>query len=79
MYLCEVITDLILWTPTHGRASVSRPTRTYQHQLCTDTGCSLENQPGAMDDRTRRREKESGKSVLAGWLDDDDLCENYSF
>ena len=25
--------------------------RTYQHQLCVDTGCSLEDTPEAMDDR----------------------------
>ena len=36
---------------------VGRPTRTYQQQLCTDTGCSLEDLPEAMDDRDKWQEK----------------------
>ena len=39
------------WTPAHGRASVGQPARTNLHQLCALTGCSLENLPGAIDDR----------------------------
>ena len=35
--------DILLWTPTHGRSSVGRPTRTYLYQFCGDTGCSLED------------------------------------
>ena len=31
-----------------GRPSVGRPARTYLQQLCTDTGCSLEDLPEAM-------------------------------
>ena len=54
----KLISD-VLWTPTHGRASVSQPERTYLHQLCVDTGCSLEDLLGAMDDRNRWRERES--------------------
>ena len=41
--------DVLLCTPTNGRASVL--TRNYLHRLCTDTGCSLDDLPGAMDDR----------------------------
>ena len=37
----------------HTRASVGRPTKTYQEQLCKDTGCSLEDLPEAMDDRDK--------------------------
>ena len=44
----EIITNAFLWTFTHGRVSVSR---TYLHQLGTDTGSSLEDLPGATDDR----------------------------
>ena len=35
----ELIRDVLLWTPTHGRAKAGRPTRTYIQQLCEDTGC----------------------------------------
>ena len=37
------MSDVLLWTSAHGRASVERPTRTYLQQLCADTGCSLED------------------------------------
>ena len=47
----ELISDILLWTPSHGRAKAGRPARTYIQQLCADTGCSLEHLPGAMDDR----------------------------
>ena len=43
----ELICDVLLWTPTQVRASVGRPARTYS-ALCK---YSLENLPGAMDDR----------------------------
>ena len=33
----ELISDVLLWTPSHGRASVERPARTYLQLLCTDT------------------------------------------
>ena len=33
----ELIRDVILWTPTHGRAKAGRPARTYIQQLCEDT------------------------------------------
>ena len=35
----ELISDVLLWTPTHGRAKAGRPARTYIQQLCEDTGC----------------------------------------
>ena len=38
---------------SHEWASVGRPVRIYQPQLCTDTGCSLEDLPEAMDDRDK--------------------------
>ena len=38
-----------LWTPTHGHASVDQPAYIYMYHLCADTGCSLEDLPGAMD------------------------------
>ncbi len=50
--------DVLLCTSTDEGASVGRPASTYLHQLCADTGCSLEDLPGAMDDRDRWRERE---------------------
>ena len=47
----ELISDIFLWTLSHGRAKVGLPARTYIQQLCTDTGCSLEDLLEAMDDR----------------------------
>ena len=47
----ELISDELLWTPSHGRAKVGRLARTYTQQLCTDTRCSPEDLPKAMDDR----------------------------
>ena len=48
----ELISDVLLWTPSHGRAKAGRPARTnYIQQLCADTECSPEDLPEAMDDR----------------------------
>ena len=52
----ELISDVLLWTPTYGGAKAGRPARTYIQQLCEDTGCSPEDQPEAMKDREKRRE-----------------------
>ena len=68
----EHISNILLWTPSHGRAKAGRPDRTCIEQLSADTGCCLED--------LRRRwmietggEWWSGRSVLAAWHDDDDL------
>ena len=53
----ELIRDVLLWTPTHGRAKAGRPARTYIQQLCEDTGCCPEDLPGAMNDREEGRER----------------------
>ena len=53
----ELIRDVLLWTPTHGRAKAGRPARTYIQQLCEDTGCSPEDLPRAMNDREEWRER----------------------
>ena len=53
----ELISDLLLWTPTYGRARAERPARTYIQQLCEDTGCSPEDLPEAMNDREKWRER----------------------
>ena len=51
----ELISDVLLWTPTHGRAKAGRPARTYIQQLCEDTGCCPEDLPRAMNDREKWR------------------------
>ena len=53
----ELIRDLLLWTPTHGRAKAGRPARIYIQQLCEDTGCCPEDLPEAMNDREEWRER----------------------
>ena len=53
----ELISDVLLWTPTYGRAKAGRPARTYIQQLCEDTGCSSEDLPKAMNDREKWRER----------------------
>ena len=34
----ELIRDVLLWTPSHGRAKSGQPARTFIQQLCEDTG-----------------------------------------
>ena len=53
----ELISDVLLWIPTHGRAKAGRPARTYIQQLCEDTGCCPEDLPRAMNDREEWRER----------------------
>ena len=53
----ELISDVLLWNPSHGRAKAGRPARTYIQQLCEDTGCSPDDLPEAMNDSERRRER----------------------
>ena len=53
----ELIRDVLLWIPTHGRAKAGQPARTYIQQLCEDTGCCPEDLPRAMNDREEWRER----------------------
>ena len=53
----ELISDVLLWTPTYGCAKVGQPARTYIQQLCEDTGCNPEDLPEAMNDREKWRER----------------------
>ena len=62
----ELISDVFLWTPSHGRASVCRLIRAYLQQFFTDTRCSLEDLPEATVGKS-----ESGKSVQAARCDDE--------
>ena len=53
----ELKSDVLLWTPTCGRAKARRPARTYIEQLCGDTGCTPEDLSEAMNDREKWRER----------------------
>ena len=53
----DLISDVLLSTPTYGRAKAGRPARTYIQQLCEDTGCNPEDLPEAMNDREKWRER----------------------
>ena len=53
----ELISDVLLWTPTYGRAKAGGPARTYIQQLCEDTRCSPEDLPEAMNEREMWRER----------------------
>ena len=45
----ELISDVLLWTPTYGLAKAGQPAWTYIQQLCEDTGCNPEDLPEAMN------------------------------
>ena len=53
----ELKSDVLMRTPSHGRAKAGRPARTYIQQLCVNTGCSPQDLPEAMDDREGWRER----------------------
>ena len=64
--------DVLLWTPTYGRAKSGRPARTYIQQLCEDMGCSPEDLPEAMNGREKWRERvrDICASGTTRWWDD---------
>ena len=47
----ELISDVLQWNAMHRHVCVGRLIRTYVYQLFTDTRCSLEDLPRAMDNR----------------------------
>ena len=68
----ELISDVLLWIPAYDQAKSGRPARTYIQQLCEDTGCSPEDQPEAMNDREKWRERvrdiRASSMTWWGWL-----------
>ena len=52
----KLISNVLIWTPTHGHNSVGRPAKTYLYQLCADTACSLVDLLGTMDDQERENQ-----------------------
>ena len=65
----KLIRDVLLCTPSQGRAKAGRPARTYIQQLCADTGCNPEDLPKAMDDREgwRKRVRDIGAHGATWW------------
>ena len=59
----EVVHQLILWEPKHGRRSVGGQLRTYVDQLESDTGIPRENLANAMEDREGWRKRVMAKKV----------------
>ena len=49
----ELISDVLLLTPTYGQAKAGPPARTYIQQLCEETGCNPEDLPEAMNNREK--------------------------
>ena len=53
----EFISEVFLWTPSHGRVKAWRPARTYIQQFSEDTGSSPEDLPEAMNYKEECRER----------------------
>ena len=77
----EFISDVLLWTPSYGRAKAGR---TYIQQQCEDTGCRPEDLPEVMNDREKWRERvrdirASGTTWWWWWRRQDIFREPYFF
>ena len=46
----QLLSNVLLWAPTHGHTNIVRPTRIYIHHFCVGTRCSWEDLPGLMGD-----------------------------
>ena len=53
----ELVSNVPLWTPSHGRAIAGRSVQTYIQQLCADMECSPEDLLKAIDYREGWRER----------------------
>ena len=73
----ELIRDVLLWTPTHGRANQTTST-TYIQQLCEIRDVVPKTYLGRWT-IGRSGERVSGISILPAWYDDDDdVLSNYA-
>ena len=68
----ELVSDVLLWTPSHGRSKAGRPAGTYIQQLYVDMGCSPENLLEALDDMEEWQERV--RDIHAD--DDDEMCKH---
>ena len=53
----ELISDVLQWTPTYGRAKAGQPAWTYIQQFCENTGCSPKDLPEVMNGREKWQER----------------------
>ena len=58
----EVVGDLVLWEPKHGKRGAGEQTRTFVDLLEVDTGVPRDRLPAAMDDRVGWT-----KRAMRGW------------
>ena len=67
----KLISDILLWTTSHGWAKVGQPVKIYIQQLYADTGYGLEDLMGVMDDRDgwleRVKEIRAGSMTWRWW------------
>ena len=63
----ELISHILLWTSLHECAKARWPAGTYIQQLCANTGCSLKDLPGVMDDREGWWEIHAGSATWWWW------------
>ena len=68
----ELISNVLLWTPSHGHAKVGRSARTYIQHLCENTGCSPRDLSEAMNDWEgwRKRVSDIRADGMTRWWDD---------
>ena len=73
IFLTELVSDVLLWTHSHGRAKAGWPSRTYIQQLCEDTGCSPGDLQEAMNDKEGwwERVRDIRADGATRWVDDD--------
>ena len=68
----ELISYILQWSPSHGRAGVGCLARAFSTTALNR--CSLDDQPNAMDDRDEWRGRVRESVLVARHDDDDDIC-----
>ena len=68
----ELIRDVLLWTPSHGRPRIGRPARTFNSSVLIQD-VAWKTYPERWTIETNH-EKGPGKSMLAARHEDEDLC-----
>ena len=63
----KLISDIFLWTPTHGHTSVDQTVKSYIYLLCTNMGCCLEDLWSVMADSDRWQEKSQSMPWWCYW------------
>ena len=53
----ELVSNVILWQPKHGKTSVGRPRKTYYQQIAEDANCEVEDLHTLMSNRDEWRER----------------------